>query len=140
MSIWFVNKIYLFFILVCCVQSYLLPFSCRLRLHFSLPLIKITARQQLDKGRGSKSTNHHTYTGLCLTVVFSKRSGLGLLHLLLAANWRTCNSLFGFELENSPALDSQKKREKNKILGSTCGKCSFSKNSNRINIRLWNRG
>ena len=44
MLIWFMNKIYLFFILVCCVQSYLLPFSCRLRLHFSLPLIKITAR------------------------------------------------------------------------------------------------
>ena len=38
------NRIYLFFILVCCVQSYLLPFSCRLRLRFSLPLIKITAR------------------------------------------------------------------------------------------------
>ena len=38
------NKIYLFFILVCCVQSYLLPFSYRLRLQFSLPLIKITAR------------------------------------------------------------------------------------------------
>ena len=44
MLIWFMNKIYLFFILVCCVQSYLLPFSCRLRLRFSLPLIKITAR------------------------------------------------------------------------------------------------
>ena len=38
------NKIYLFFLLVCCVQSYLLPFSWRLRLRFSLPLIKITAR------------------------------------------------------------------------------------------------
>ena len=38
------SKIYLFFIPVCCVQSYLLPFSCRLRLRFSLPLIKITAR------------------------------------------------------------------------------------------------
>ena len=32
MLIWFMNKIYLFFILVCCVQSYLLPFSYRLRL------------------------------------------------------------------------------------------------------------
>ena len=38
------NKIYVFFILVCCVQSYLLPFSFRLRLRFLLPLIKITAR------------------------------------------------------------------------------------------------
>ena len=27
MLIWFINKIYLFFILFCCVQSYLLPFS-----------------------------------------------------------------------------------------------------------------
>ena len=27
MLIWFMNKIYLFFILVCYVQSYLLPFS-----------------------------------------------------------------------------------------------------------------
>ena len=27
MLIWFMNKIYLFFILVCCVQSHLLPFS-----------------------------------------------------------------------------------------------------------------
>ena len=32
MLIWFMNKIYLFFILVCCVQSYWLPFSYRLRL------------------------------------------------------------------------------------------------------------
>ena len=39
MLIWFMNKIYLFFILVCCVQSYLLPFTFRLRLRFSLPLI-----------------------------------------------------------------------------------------------------
>ena len=44
MLIWFMNKIYLFFIFVCCVQSYLLPFSYRLQLRFSLPLIKITAR------------------------------------------------------------------------------------------------
>ena len=44
MLIWFMSKICLFFILVCCVQSYLLPFSCRLRLRFSLPLIKTTAR------------------------------------------------------------------------------------------------
>ena len=33
-----------------------------------------------------------------------------------------------------------KKRGENKILRSTCGKCNFSKNSNRINIQLWNRG
>ena len=37
-------------------------------------------RKETDKGRGSKSTNHRTYTDLSLTVVFSKRSGLGLLH------------------------------------------------------------
>ena len=41
MLTWFMNKIYLFFILVCCVQHH--PFSYRLRLRFSLPLIKITA-------------------------------------------------------------------------------------------------
>ena len=50
MLIWFMNKIYLFFIIVCCVQSYLLPFSCRLRLRFSLPLIKITARMRVVQG------------------------------------------------------------------------------------------
>ena len=48
--------------------------------------------------------------------------------------------MFGFELQNSPALDSSRKRGKNEILRSTCGKCSFSKNSNRINIQLINRG
>ena len=41
---WFMNKIYLLFILVCCVQSYLLPISYRLRMRFSLLLMKITAR------------------------------------------------------------------------------------------------
>ena len=109
---------------------------------FPLPLIKITARidrprkrKETDKGRGSKSTNHRTYTDLSLTILFSKR--LGLLHWLLAANWLTCNSLFGIELQNSPALDSEKKKRKRQILRSTCGKCNFSKNSNRINIRLW---
>ena len=72
MLIWFMNKIYLSFILVCCVQSYLL----------SLPLIKITARidtrkcKEADKWRGSKYTNHHTYTDLSLTILFSGRSGL----------------------------------------------------------------
>ena len=40
----FMHKIYLFFFPFCCVQSYLLRFSYRLRLRFSLPLIKITAR------------------------------------------------------------------------------------------------
>ena len=38
------NRIYQFFILVCCVQSYLLPFNYHLRMRFSLPLIKITTR------------------------------------------------------------------------------------------------
>ena len=59
MLIWFMNKIYLFFILVCCVQS---SASLFLPLRFSLPLIKIT--QKTDKGRGSKSTNHRIYTDL----------------------------------------------------------------------------
>ena len=38
------NKIYLFFIIVYCAESYLPPFSYSLLLRFSLPLIKITAR------------------------------------------------------------------------------------------------
>ena len=80
MLIWFMNKIYLFFILVCCVHSYLLPFSNGLRLRFPLPfVIKITARidrwqikrKETDKGRGSKSTNNRTYADLSLTIVFS---------------------------------------------------------------------
>ena len=80
MLIWFMNKIYLFFILVCCVHSYLLPFSNGLRLRFSLPfVIKITARidrwqikrKETDKGRESKSTNHRTYADLSLTIMFS---------------------------------------------------------------------
>ena len=49
MLIWFMNKIYLFFILACCVQLYLLPFSYRLRLRFSLPSIKIKARTQTQR-------------------------------------------------------------------------------------------
>ena len=66
MLIWFMNKIYLFFILVCCVQSYLLPFSCRLRLRFSLPLIKITARidrpqTQRNYGRFPFSQNFRNF-------------------------------------------------------------------------------
>ena len=44
-------------------------------------------------------------TAHTLTSVWpSKRPGL--LHWLLSAKKRTCNSLFGFELQNSPALDS----------------------------------
>ena len=31
--------------------------------------------KETDKGRGSSSTNHRTYTDLSLTIVFSKRSG-----------------------------------------------------------------
>ena len=70
-------------------NSILLPFSYRLRLRFSLPLIKITAR--IDRPQKQRNwlrprietTNHRTYTDLSLTIVFSKRSGL--LHWLLTA-------------------------------------------------------
>ena len=136
MLIWFMNKIYLFFILVCCVQSYLLPFSCRLRLRFSLPLIKITARidnrkrKETDKGRGSKTTNHRSCFlrgQVCCTDYWQQNGVRGTV--CLGLNFRT-----------RPHSTLRKKEEKNKILRSTCGKCSFSKNSNRINIRLWNRG
>ena len=43
MLIWFMNKNYWFFIPVCYIQLYLLLFFYRLRLRFSLPVIKITA-------------------------------------------------------------------------------------------------
>ena len=58
-------------------------------------LTKWKAPKETDKGRGSKSTNHRTYTDLSLTIVFSKRSDP--LHWLLEAK---------FELQNSSALDS----------------------------------
>ena len=65
------NKIYLF-ILVCCVQSYLLPFSYCLWLRFSLPLIKTTARnrqtanaEKLTKAKDRKLTiTAHTLTSV----------------------------------------------------------------------------
>ena len=97
MLIWFMNKIYLFFnfILVCSVQSYLLPFSYRLRLR------KLTKAED----RNPPITAH------TLTTVWPS------CYWLLAAKWRTCNSLFGFELQNSPALGSEEKEEKTKFWG-----------------------
>ena len=82
-------------------------------------------RKKTGKGRGSKSTNHRSYTDLSLTVVFSKRPGL--LHWLLAAKWRTCNSLFGFELQNSPALGLEEKEEKTKFWGRLVESVVFQK-------------
>ena len=104
------SKIYLLFILVCCVHSYLLPFFYCLRLRFSLPSIKITARMDRPQTQRNWQTprieihqsphmhwlqfDHHVF----------KRSGL--LQWLLAAKCRTRNRLFGFALQNLPALDS----------------------------------
>ena len=111
---WLMNKIYL----------YLLPFSYLIRLGFSSPLIKITARiDRLQTQReGSKSTNHRTYTDFSETVLFSKRSGL--LHWLLATKWRTVCLGWTSELARTRPLTIEKKRRKNKILWSTCGKCT----------------
>ena len=96
--------IYLFFILVCCVQSYLLPFSYRLWLCFSLPLIKITARiDRLQMQRNWQELrieiqqSPHIHWPL-----FDHRDFLeviSLLHWLLAAKWHSCDSLFGFEFQ-----------------------------------------
>lgn len=80
------NKIYL----------YLLPFSCCIRLGFSLPLIKTRIdgpqikRKETDKGQGSKSTNHRTYTDLSLSILFSKTSQNGVhVTVCLGLNFRT---------------------------------------------------
>ena len=50
------------------------------------------------------------------------------------------NSLFGLNFRTCPHSTLRKKRRKNKTLRSTCEKCSFSKSSNQINIRLLNQG
>ena len=118
---------------VCCVQWYLLPFSYHLRFRFSLPLIKITARietdrkcNETDKGRGSKSTNHHTYTDLSLTIVFSKWSGL--LHWLLAAKWRTCVKQFVWVWTSELAHTLlREKEEKTKFWGRLVESVVFQK-------------
>ena len=120
MMIWFMNKIYLFFIFVCCVQSYLLLFSYCLQLRFSLLLIKITARidrlqtqrnwQRLRIEIRNPPINAHTVWPLCFL-----RSGL--LHLLLAAKWRACNSLFGLNFRTHPHSTFRKKDEKTTFWG-----------------------
>ena len=127
---WFMNKIYL----------YLLPFSYLIRLGFSSPLIKITARiERLQTQReGSKSTNHRTYTDFSLTVLFSKRSGL--LHWLLAAKWRTVCFGWTSELARTRPLTIEKKKKKQNSLVDLWKVYSFSNYGNRINIGLWNRG
>ena len=96
--------IYLFFILVCCVQSYLLPFSYRLWLRFSLPLIKMTARidrlQMQRNWQGLRieiQQSPHIHWPLFDHRVFLEV--ISLLHWLLAAKWHSCDSLFGFEFQ-----------------------------------------
>ena len=117
MLIWFMNKIYLFFILVCCVQSYLLPFSYHLWLRFSLPLIKITARidrlQMQRNWQGLRieiQQSPHIHWPLLDHCVFLEV--ISLLHWLLAAKWHSCDSLFGFEFQNLSRLDFWKKKKK----------------------------
>ena len=124
---WFMNKIYL----------YLLPFSYLIRLGFSSPLVKITARiDRLQTQReGSKSTNHRTYTDFSLTVLFSERSGL--LHWLLAAKWRTVCLGRTSELAGTRPLTIEKKKKKQNYLVDLRKVYSFSKNGNRIKIGLW---
>ena len=67
MLIWFMNKNYWFFIPVCYIQLYLLPFFYRLRLPFSLPVIKIIANaNKLTKAkeRNLLITAHCTLTSV----------------------------------------------------------------------------
>ena len=122
------------------IYLYLLPFSYLIRLGFSSPLIKITARiDRLQTQReGSKSTNHRTYTDFSLTVLFSKRSGL--LHWLLAAKWRTVCLGWTSELARTRPLTIEKNKKKQNSLVDLRKVYSFSKNGNRINIGLWNGG
>ena len=112
------NKIYLFFILVCCVQSYLLPFSYRLR------LCKLTKAEDRNP-----PITAHTLTTVWPSCYsdYWQQNGVHVT-VCLGLNFRT-----------RPHSTLRKKRRKNKILRSTCGKCSFSKSSNRIDIRLLNR-
>ena len=118
MLIWFMNKIYLFFILVCCVQSYLLPFSYRLRLR--------TLTKAEDRNPPITAHTLTTVWPSCYSDYW-QQNGVHVT-VCLGLNFRT-----------RPHSTLRKKRRKNKILRSTCGKCSFSKNSDRINIRLLNR-
>ena len=113
MLISFMNKIYLFFIFVCCVQSYLLPLSYRLWLRFSLPLIKITAR--IDRPQTQRNWQNWGLKFEIHQSPLSKRSGL--LHLLLAAKWRARNSLFGLNFRTHPHLTVRKNDEKTKFWG-----------------------
>ena len=101
------------------------PLFYHLRLRFSLPLIKIRAR--IDRPQMQRNwqrprikthqsphinwpqLDHHVFA------VFSKKSGL--LHWLLAAKWRTCNSLFGLNFRTCPHRTLRKKEEKTKFGG-----------------------
>ena len=130
MLIWFMNKIDLFFILVCCVQSYLLPFSCRLRLHFLLPFIKITARidrPQTQRNWQRPGIEIHQSPHIHWPQFDYRVKRSGPLHWLLEAKWRTCNSLFGFELQTRPYSTLRKKEEKTKFWGRLVESVVFQK-------------
>ena len=127
------HKIDLFFILVCCVQSYLLPFSCRLRLHFLLPFIKITARIYRQTANPKKLTKagdrNPPITAHGLTSVWLSRFLKG--QVCCTDYWKQNGAhvtvCLGLNFRTRSEVDLKKVS-------------SFSKNSNQINIRLWNRG
>ena len=131
MLIGLMNKIYL----------YLLFFFCRIRLGFSLPLIKITAR--IDRAQLTKAEDRNPpITAYTLTLVWPSCFLRG--QVCCTDYWQQngvhVTVCLGLNFRTRPHSTLRKKRRKNKILRSTCGRCSFSKNGNRINIRLWNRG
>ena len=133
---------FLFFFLVFCVQSYLPPFSYHLPLHFSLPLFKITTRMdrlqtqrnwQRPRIETHLSPHAHTLTSVwpscflrgqvCCTDYWQQNG----VHVTV------CLGL------NSPALNSSKKRRKNKILRSTIKKQESNQHSfieSRLNMNI----
>ena len=125
------NKIYLFFILVCCVQSYLLPFSYHLWLRFSLPLIKITAR--IDRLQMQRN-----WQGLRIEIQQSPHIHWPVWPSCFLRGHICCTDYWQLNGIHVTVCLGLNFRRKNKILRLTCGKCSLKKNSNRINICLLN--
>ena len=77
------------------------------------------AKKLTKAGDRNPPSTAHTLTSV------SKRSGQ--LHWLLEAKWRTCNSLFGFELQTRPYSTLRKKEEKTKFWGRLVESVVFQK-------------
>ena len=112
------NKIYMSFFVVCYVCS---VFSYRLRLRFSLLLIKMTAR--IDRLQTQR--NWQRPTDLSLTIVFS--TGSGLLHWLLAAKCAHVTVYLGLNFRTRWHSTLRKKEEKTKFWGRLVESVVFQK-------------